>query len=215
MRHPSKPLLYLITERLKLPHPANKSALEALEEFAVQACSAGVDLLQIRERDLSGRDLFSLTQRIAKTAQAYKTQVLVNDRADIAAACAGVGVHLTTRSMPVAVVRKAFGDDLLIGASTHSLAEAKEAQAGGANFIVFGPVFETASKKIYGEPVGLDALREVARQLQIPVLALGGIKLANFKETLQSGAQGIAAISLFTEANDLRDLVRTIKARQK
>lgn len=211
MRDLSKPLLYLITERLKLPRTANKSALERLEEFAGQACSAGVDLLQIREPDLCGRDLFTLTQRLAKTARPYQTQILVNDRADIAAACVGVGVHLTTRSMPVAVVRKTFGDDLLIGASTHSLVEAQEAQAGGANFIVFGPVFETASKKIYGAPVGLAALREVAEQLTIPVLALGGVKLANFKATLAAGARGIAAISLFTEARDLRHLTRLIK----
>jgi thiamine-phosphate pyrophosphorylase len=172
---------------------------------------AGVDRLQIRERDLSGRELFALTQRIAEMARAYKTQILVNDRADIAAACVGVGVHLTTRSMPVAVVRKSFGDELLIGASTHTLAEAREAEAGGANFIVFGPVFETASKMMYGEPVGLAALDEVSNQLTIPVLALGGVKLSNCKEALATGAQGIAAISLFTEANNLRDLARTIK----
>jgi thiamine-phosphate pyrophosphorylase len=167
--------------------------------------------VQIRERDLRGGELFSLTQRIAEIARGRKTQVLVNDRADIAAACVGVGVHLTTRSIRVEVVRKTFGDRLLIGASTHSLAEAKEAQEGGANFIVFGPVFETASKKLYGAPVGLDALHEVASRLTIPVLALGGIKSSNFKDALRAGAKGLAAISLFTEANDLHNLVRTIK----
>jgi thiamine-phosphate pyrophosphorylase len=167
--------------------------------------------VQIRERDLQGGALLSLTQRIAEIARERKTQVLVNDRADIAAACVGVGVHLTTRSIPVEVVRKTFGDKLLIGASTHSFAEAKEAQEGGANFIVFGPVFETASKKLYGAPVGLDALYEVASSLMIPVLALGGIKLSNFKDALRAGAKGLAAISLFTEANNLHDLVQTIK----
>jgi thiamine-phosphate pyrophosphorylase len=207
-------LLYLITDRLKLPRPANKSAFDALTEFALQACLAGVDLLQLRERDLSSRQLFSLTSRIADIARTHNTQILVNDRADIAAACANVGVHLTTRSMPVAVIRKTFGDNLLIGASTHSMAEAKEAADGGANFIVFGPVFATESKQIYGEPVGVEALQKVTGQLSIPVLALGGIKLSNFKDTLSAGASGIAAISLFTDNSDLQAIVQTVKKKE-
>jgi thiamine-phosphate pyrophosphorylase len=207
-------LLYLITDRQKLPRTANKSAYEALTEFALAAFSAGVDLLQIRERDLCGRHLFSLTSRIAELARAHNKQVLVNDRADIASACAGVGVHLTTRSMPVALVRKTFGKHLLIGASTHSLAEAMEAEAGGADFIVFGPVFETESKRLYGEPLGLQALREVADCLSIPVLALGGIKLSNCGAALAAGARGIAAISLFTDGGDLQTIVRTIKQKE-
>jgi thiamine-phosphate pyrophosphorylase len=169
--------------------------------------------LQIRERDLCGRHLYSLTSRIAELARPYKGQVLVNDRADIAAAIQGVGVHLTTRSMPVALVRKTFGDELLIGASTHTLAEAREAEEGGANFVVFGPVFETESKKMYGEPVGLQALQKVASRIKIPVLALGGVKLSNFSAALAAGAKGIAAISLFTEGGDLQALVRTIKQK--
>jgi thiamine-phosphate pyrophosphorylase len=168
-------------------------------------------MVQIREPDLSAGQLFALTRRIAELARAEKRQVLVNDRADIAAACDGAGVHLTTRSLPVAVVRRRFGRDLLIGASTHTLAEAREAEAGGADFIVFGPVFETQSKKLYGEPVGLPALSAVAGQLRIPVLALGGIKLTNFNDALRAGARGVAAISLFSESLDLPSLVRTIK----
>jgi thiamine-phosphate pyrophosphorylase len=204
-------LLYLITDRLKLLPTANKSAFDALAEFVEQASRAGVDLVQLRERDLQGRDLFALTGRIAEIARGRNTRVLVNDRADIAAACPGVGVHLTTRSLRVEVVRKTFGDDLLIGASTHSIAEARAAEEGGANFIVFGPVFETASKKLYGAPVGLQALREVANRVQIPVLALGGVKLSNFKEALAAGATGVAAISLFTDAGDLSSLARALK----
>jgi thiamine-phosphate pyrophosphorylase len=207
----SQPLLYLITDRLKLPRPANKSAFDALSEFARQAFLAGVDLLQVRERDLSGRQLFLLTRHLADIARAHNAQVLVNDRADIAAACDGVGVHLTTRSIQVGVVRKAFGDDLLIGASTHTLSEAREAEDGGANFIVFGPVFATESKQMYGEPVGVEALQEVTAEVRIPVLALGGIKLSNFKNTLNAGAKGIAAISLFTDSNDLQTIVQTLK----
>ncbi len=170
-------------------------------------------MVQIREPDLATRELYWLTRSIAEIARNYQASVLINDRADIAAAC-GVGVHLTTRSMRTGVVRKTFGDELLIGASTHSLAEAKDAEEGGANFIVFGPVYETASKKIYGQPVGVQALQEVAGKLKIPVVALGGIKLGNYRETQAAGAAGCAAISLFSEAGDLHELVRQIKTQE-
>lgn len=169
-------------------------------------------MVQIRERDLSARQLFGLTKSVAEMARNYRAAVLVNDRADIAAAC-GVGVHLTTRSMGAEVVRKAFGDKMLIGVSTHSLAEANAAQDGGANLIVFGPVFETLSKKNYGQPVGVEALQATTSRLAIPVLALGGIKSGNYQKVLQAGAAGLAAISLFTEADDLTALVSKIKAR--
>jgi len=146
---------------------------------------------------------------VARTAGAA---LLINDRADLAAG-AGAGVHLTTRSMPADAVRRAFGQSLLVGASTHNLAEADTAARGGADFIVFGPVFETESKKAYGPPVGLAALREVVERLTIPVIALGGIKPCNFHDALQTGAAGIAAISMFVEARDLGGLVRQIKRK--
>jgi thiamine-phosphate pyrophosphorylase len=137
--------------------------------------------------------------------------MLINDRADVAAS-AGAGVHLTTRSMTAAVVRRAFGPSMLIGVSTHSLQEAEEAEQKGANFVVFGPVFETESKMVYGPPVGAEALREVVARVSIPVLALGGINLSNFREPLDCGAAGIAGISLFAKAEDLSALVLAIKS---
>lgn len=167
-------------------------------------------MIQIRERDLSARELFSLSELVSGIAGKANTILLINDRADIAA-CLDCGVHLTTRSLPVSVVRSAFGSEMLIGVSTHNLDEARAAENGGADFIVFGPVFETESKRAYGPPVGLEALRAVADRSQIPVLALGGITMANFQATLQAGAAGVAAISLFTEAGDLEAVVRSIK----
>ncbi|MCI0489635.1 MAG: thiamine phosphate synthase [Blastocatellia bacterium] len=206
----SKPLVYLITDRRTLQTPTSEHDLSYLLAFIERALSGGVDLIQIRERDLAARDLFSLTETAARIAEPYDARILINDRADIAAA-AGVGVHLTTRSLRPETVREAFGPDILIGASTHSLEEATEAESSGADFIVFGPVFETESKKIYGPPVGLESLGEVAGELSIPVLALGGIKLSNFARALDRGAAGIAAISLFTEADDIEAVVRKIK----
>lgn len=169
-----------------------------------------MDMVQVRERDLPARDVFIVTEAISRAALEEKACALVNDRADVAA-CAGAGVHLTTRSLSVEVVRAAFSSDLVVGVSTHTFDEAKAAQEGGADFVVFGPVFETKSKRDYGEPVGLEALRRVARGLGIPVLALGGINASNFRGALDCGAAGVAGISMFTETPDLPTLVATIK----
>ena len=167
-------------------------------------------MVQIRERDLRPRDLLNITATIAEAARKESACVLVNDRADIAAS-AGAGVHLTTRSLGVEVIRESFATDMLVGVSTHTFEEGKAAESGGADFIVFGPVFETGSKKEFGEPVGLEALHRVASDLTIPVLALGGIKATNFQEALDAGASGIAGISMFTEAADLGALMAEIK----
>ncbi|MGA9770908.1 MAG: thiamine phosphate synthase [Blastocatellia bacterium] len=200
-----KPLLYLITDRLTLPRKTG------LIDFIERAIFAGVDIVQIRERDLSARDLLLIADSVREPARKAGAHLLVNDRADVAA-CSGAGVHLTTRSMSPDIVRGAFDKEMLIGASTHNLEEAQAAWRAGADFIVFGPVFETESKKQYGPPVGLDALRMVAGIVKIPVLALGGINQYNFREALDAGASGIAGISLFSQSGDIENLVREIKS---
>jgi thiamine-phosphate pyrophosphorylase len=172
--------------------------------------AAGVDMVQVRERDLPAREILSISEAAVQIARTTGARVLVNDRADIAT-CVGAGVHLTTRSVTANVVRHAFGKEMLVGASTHNLEEAVTAESGGADFVVFGPVFETASKREYGPPAGIEALRAIAKRLSIPVLALGGITLANAPLALDAGAAGIAAISLFAKSDDLEAAVRTVK----
>ncbi len=142
--------------------------------------------------------LYDLTARAVEITRDSKTRLLVNDRVDIALAAGADGVHLTSRSLPADVVRNICGPDFLIGVSTHSLAEAQAAQATGADFVVFGPVFETESKRAFGEPQGLDKLREVANALgPFAVLAIGGITRENLAACVDAGASGIAGISLF------------------
>lgn len=204
------PLVYLITDRQMMPRQSRSPEPAGLIDFLRAALAAGVDLIQLRERDLSARAVLTLADVIAPLAEQTGAAILINDRADVAA-CAGTGVHLTTRSMKANAVRRAFGEHMLIGASTHNLAEARAAASEGADFIVFGPVFETESKKAYGPPVGLAALQEVAEQLTVPVIALGGIKPNNFPDALRAGVAGIAAISMFVEASDLRGLIQRIK----
>lgn len=209
---PATPLVYLITDRLSLPAPPNHklTTTPELTDFIQRALTAGVDLLQIRERDLPARDILSISEAAVQKAQRTGARVLVNDRADVAKS-AQAGVHLTTRSLTADTVRRVFGLEMIIGSSTHSLEEARAAENSGADFVVFGPVYETVSKREYGPPVGVEALRAASRCVGIPVLALGGITLANFHEALEAGAAGIAAISLFARSADLEAVVQSIK----
>lgn len=174
-----------------------------------EAARAGVDLIQIREKDLPARELCHLVERVVVATVGSSTQVLVNDRFDIALACGAHGVHLTTQSLPPEVVRKHVGASFLIGVSTHSLEEVNRAQAGGADFVVLGPVFDTPSKRHYGPPLGLKPFAEIIQQTQIPVFGIGGIDLRNFSDVLACGAAGIAAIRLFIQ-NPIEEVVRCV-----
>jgi thiamine-phosphate pyrophosphorylase len=200
-----KPILYLITRGATAE--ADTSASKHFQDILGQvsaAVAAGIQLIQLREKRLTARVLFELTARAAEMTRGTSTRLLVNDRADIAAGAGAAGVHLTTHSLEPKIVRKAFGDEFLIGASTHSLAEATSARDGGADFVVFGPIFPTPSKEEYGPPLGVDCLADVAGELApFPVLALGGISTENAGDCLRAGARGIAGISLFRAPEDL------------
>ena len=162
------------------------------------AVNAGITLIQLREKDLHARVLFELTKDAVTLTHGSATRLVINDRADIAKAAGADGVHLTSQSLPARVVRRTFGDDFIIGVSTHSLAEARTARAGAADFVVFGPVFETDSKRTYGKPLGLNELEEVSRELSpFPVIALGGVTVHNAELCLKAGAAGVAGISMF------------------
>lgn len=176
------------------------------------AVEAEVPLFQIREKMLPARVLYDLVVRAVLITRGSKTRLLVNDRSDIARAAGAKGVQLTTVSLPASVVRKTFGAEFLIGASTHSLDEARAARKAGADFVVFGPVFETESKRAFGPPQGLEKLRDVTKDLNgFPVLAIGGITLDNVLACFEAGASGVAGISLLSDADTLHDTVETIR----
>lgn len=162
------------------------------------AVDAQVSLFQIREKALSARVLYELTVRAAEITRGTTTRLLVNDRSDIARAAGADGVHLTSQSLPANVVRETCGPDFLIGVSTHSREEVVAAREAGADFVVFGPVFDTESKRAYGEPQGLDKLRAVIGEVVgFPVLAIGGINRENMESSYEAGASGVAAIRMF------------------
>jgi thiamine-phosphate pyrophosphorylase len=207
------PIIYLITngETNLQTTPASQDFLQILK-LIESAVSAGIDLVQIREKNLNSRVLFQLASSASQISERSNTRVLVNDRADIAAAAGADGVHLTTRSLPPEVVRQTFGGELLIGVSTHSLAEAAVARKQSADFVVFGPVFETPGKNLYGEAAGLPALKRVTEALAgFPVLALGGVNVERSRASFEAGAQGVAAIRMFNDPAELKQTVAAIR----
>jgi thiamine-phosphate pyrophosphorylase len=166
------------------------------------ATAAEISLVQIREKSLSARVLYELATRAVAITRGSATRLLVNDRYDIARAAGADGVHLTAHSLPAGTIREICDKDFLIGVSTHSLETALDARADGADFIVFGPVFDTESKRAFGEPQGLEKLREVTTALKgFPVLAIGGINRENAGYCFRAGASGIAAIRLFQDTD--------------
>jgi thiamine-phosphate pyrophosphorylase len=163
------------------------------------AIAGGVTRIQIREKDLPARDLLALAQAAIALAEPRGAEVLINERTDIALAAGARGVHLPSHSIAPRILRKITPAGFLIGVSCHSLEEVRRAQDEGADFVVFGPVFAVRSKDYASEPVGLERLREAARAVSIPVLALGGISRKNLDACLGVGAAGVAGISMFQE----------------
>ncbi len=189
--------LYLITDRKLITH--HSSLITAVEE----ALKAGVRAVQLREKDLPTRPQLDMAYRMRELTTKYNAMLLINDRVDIAMCARADGVHLGQAGMPVNAVRKVVGDKLFIGASTHSLKEALSAEEEGADFITFGPVYRTASKLRYGEPLGIEAIRNLPA-LSVPVIGIGGIGPDNVKEVLSAGASGVAVISGILGQSDVR-----------
>ncbi|HKW64464.1 MAG TPA: thiamine phosphate synthase [Candidatus Acidoferrum sp.] len=243
LSRPCIPLLCYVTDRHDLISAGSSETRQLLDtrkilfEKIATAVAAGVDWIQIREKDLSGKECSSLTReavRIAAssslgasenipksssteaTREQASTRLLVNDRLDVALAAHAGGVHLGEKSLPPEDAQrflKSLGreKDFLIGVSCHSLEGAKAAERGGADYLFFGPVFATPSKAAYGDPQGLKRLTEVCSAVALPVLAIGGITLENAADCFSAGASGIAAIRLFQDASDMVSVVRELR----
>jgi thiamine-phosphate pyrophosphorylase len=206
--------LCYVTDRKALAREPDEQVRLLLAKIE-RAAWAGVDWIQIREKDLSGRELMTLVsgavERVPETCR-----ILVNDRLDVAVACAAGGVHLGEQSIPVEQARKLWRKQnvsgrFLVGASTHSVRSVQAAQESGADYVIFGPVYATPAKEPFGSPQGVERLAEVCESLSLPVIAIGGITLENSRECVAVGAAGIAAIRLFQNAADIAAVVRELR----
>jgi thiamine-phosphate pyrophosphorylase len=196
---------------MKLCYVTDRKALSGTSDEQIHllltkieaAAKRGVDWVQIREKDLSAAELTSLVTEALRRVPA-KCRILVNDRLDVAIASGAGGVHLGEQSIPVQEAKRLLRDrrvspDFLAGVSVHSLAFAQAAEKSGADYLIFGPVFETPSKAAMGTPQGIEKLAQVCAGVSIPVFAIGGINAGNAPQCRAAGAAGIAAIRMFQD----------------
>jgi len=192
--------LYVITSR-------RLAGARSLVDLAAKL--EGVDYLQLREKDLTGRELYHLALDI-KQVLPPGTRLLINDRLDVALAAGADGVHLGENSLPPAVARRLLGPEKIMGVSVHSVTAAREAEKAGADYLLFGHIFPTASKEGI-PPRGVGSLREVVASVGIPIIALGGINTANARQCLAAGARGVAVMSAVMAAPDPARAVAELK----
>ena len=189
--------------RLLLVTDRTQTGGRSLSSLLHQAVNAGLPAIQLRERDLPTRELLTLAQEIHAITESCGVPLIINDRVDLMLVLGLSGVHLRSNSLPVAAVRRMIGRDRLIGVSTHSLTEVRDAGREGADYVVFGPVFDTPSKRPFGSPFGLEKLAEVCRASSVPVFAIGGITAQSVPDVRQAGAHGIAVIGAILSRTDV------------
>lgn len=194
--------LYLISDRRQA---AGGDLIRAVHS----ALKGGVRAVQLREKDLTARELLPLARELRQLTREYGACLLINDRIDVALAVEADGVHLGGGSLPVAETRALLGPQRLIGVSTHHPAEIVTAAESGADFVTFGPVYFTASKAAYGAPLGLAALRGACANAPLPVFALGGVTADRLPELLASGCRRAACIGAILAASSPETAART------
>lgn len=201
MTLPILPPLYVVTDR-------HQVAEEKFLDILSQIMSHSRVMLQLREKDLPTRRLLPLAQAVQSLASLHRVPLLINDRLDLAMVVEAAGVHLRSNSLPVQQVRKCLGSEKVIGVSVHSVEEARRCEDAGADFVVLGPIYETPSKRSYGAPLGLQAVKDASEACHIPVYAIGGITLVRLDAVKQSGAYGVAVISAILCADNPQEAVK-------
>ena len=196
--------LYLITDR-------RATRGRSLPEVIGAALQAGHCAVQLREKDLPTRELLELARRLREQTAAVGSPLLINDRLDLCWAVGADGVHLPHDGLPTGVARRCLGPGTIIGVSVHSPDEALQAEAEGADFVLFGPVYATPLKAQYGPPQGLTRLAGVVQRLAIPVFAVGGVTVARVPELMQAGARGVGVITAVLAADDAQQAAANLQ----
>ncbi len=199
------PAVHLVTDRLLVPD------LAATVRAALNGLPRGSVAVHLREKDLGGRELLALARALLEACEEAGQVLLVNDRIDVVLATGAHGVHLPSAGVPPSDARRLLGASRLVGVSCHGEEDVRRALAGGADFATFGPIFDTPSKRSYGPPVGLAALRAAA-QIGLPLIALGGVDVAKVPAALSAGAHGVAAIRAWLTAADPGEAVAELVA---
>ena len=197
-------------DQLRLCLVTDRTQLRGRDLVAVvdECLAAGLPAVQVREKDLAVVELAALCRRLRAPTRERGALLIVNDRVDVALATGADAVQRTGTSLPLEDIRAIAGARLRVGASVHSLEDAIEAEAKGADWLVFGPLFDTPSKRAYGPPQGLDALAKVTGRVRVPVIAIGGITPIRVREVRSAGAHGVAAIAAILAAPSPGDAVR-------
>jgi thiamine-phosphate pyrophosphorylase len=192
--------LYLVTDRSATAGP--------LEEVVESCLAAGLKAVQLREKDMAVRDLLGLAHALRDSTRRHGARLLINDRADVALAVGADGVQRAGTSLPVSALRAISPSGFLIGASVHDIDEARAAEADGAAFLLFGPVYDTPSKRQYGPPQGLAALERVSAAVSTPVFGVGGVTPDRAGEVMRAGAVGVAVIGAILGSERPADAVK-------
>ena len=195
--------LFLVTDR----HQTNGRPLVPLLQ---RVLTAGVPAIQLRERDLSAKELVTLAREVQAVMASRRSQLLINDRIDVALALEGVGVHLRSNSLPVSVARQLLGAQRLLGISVHAVEEAVQVESQGVDYIVLGPIYERPTKQMFGPPLGIQTLEKACRLVRIPIIGIGGVTAARVREMRCAGAFGVAVITAVLGAVNVESAAREL-----
>ena len=195
--------LLVVTDR----HQTNGRPLVPLLQ---QVFTAAAPIVQLRERDLSARELVRLAHEVQAVTASHRSQLLINDRIDVALALEGVGVHLRSNSLPVSVARQLLGTQHLVGVSVHTVEEAIQVESQGADYIILGPIYATPSKRMFGPPLGIHTLEKACRLVRIPIIGIGGVTAARAQQMRRAGAFGVAVITAILGATDVESATREL-----
>jgi thiamine-phosphate pyrophosphorylase len=196
--------------RLLLVTDRHRTKGRPLVPLLQRVLAVAAPAIQLRERDLSSGELVALAREVQAVTASPGSQLLINDRIDVALALEGVGVHLRSNSLSVPVARRLLGTGRLLGVSVHGVEEAMQAESQGADYIVLGPIYETPSKQMFGPPLGIHVLEKACSLVRIPIIGIGGVTAARAREMRRAGAFGAAVITAIIGADDIESATREL-----
>ncbi len=199
-----------LSSRLLVVTDRHQTKRRPLVPLLQRVLAVAAPAIQLRERDLSARELVTLAREVQAVMASSGSQLLINDRIDIALALEGVGVHLRSNSLPVPVARQLLGAGRLLGVSVHGVEEARQAESQGADYIVLGPIYETPSKQLFGPPLGIHTLEKACGLVRIPIIGIGGVTATRAREMRRAGAFGAAVITAILSADDVESATREL-----